>query len=269
MRAYFDVLTSAFSESKELNEIIDNLSGGNVRVAFEFLTTLVGSAYVSAERLTGVAERGAQYYLPVHEFLRAIIFGDAQYFSPRSSRICNVFDITSDDGREHFLMCILLAHVERSGEVAGSGRYIDLANVYSFAQGVGFSQEQVGPQLVRALERNLVDAPQGGGVGGPFRITTVGSYMYKSMVSRFSCVDAMMVDTPIVDIESRRKIGNVLPILERLDRAEAFRDYLDRQWAKVGGASQLPFQWEVASTALHEEIDQARLKAQWAIARRN
>ncbi|MGW0231937.1 hypothetical protein ACWDWO_26825 [Actinopolymorpha singaporensis] len=256
MRVYLDMLIKAFDESKELNEIIDNLSGGNLRIALEFLMAFIGSGYVSTRRVLEVAAKGSVYVLPMHELLRAVIYGDYDYYSPSASRICNVFDITSDDGREHFLLCLCLAHIERAGLSAGRNGYLELSNLYEFTQGLGFAQEQVGPQLARAIDKGLIHMPEGRDSGGPFRITTVGSYMYKSMVTRFTYVDAMMVDTPIVDISVRKNIADASTIRERLNRARMFRSYLDREWKNLAGDSvALPFNWEVASSRLLADIE--------------
>ncbi|RAO63612.1 hypothetical protein [Micromonospora saelicesensis] len=270
MRAYLDVLIKAFSDDRELNEIIDNLSGGNVRTALEFLTTFIGSGYVSTSRVLEIAGRGSVYIVPTHEFIRAIIFGDYDYFYPSASKICNVFDISTDDGREHFLMCLMLAHIERAGVAAGRSGYLDVASVYRFMQAIGFTQEQTGAQLMRAKERNLIHAPEGRNMDGPFRITTVGSYMHKSMVKRFSYVDAMIVDTPITDVSIRRQVADVFAIRERIDRAEIFRTYLDQQWLKLGSIdSDSPFDWPSSSEQLKADLELAREKADRAASRRN
>ncbi|MDH6465811.1 hypothetical protein M2302_006013 [Micromonospora sp. A200] len=269
MQAYLDVLIKAFTEDRELNEILDNLSGGNVRTALEFLTTFIGSGYVSTSRVLEVAGRGSIYTVPTHEFIRAIVFGDYDYFYPSASKICNVFDISTDDGREHFLMCLVLAHIERAGVAAGRSGYIDVANVYRYAQELGFTQEQTGSQLVRAKDWNLIHAPEGRNMEGPFRITTVGSYMHKSMVKRFAYVDAMIVDTPITDIAFRRLITNIFPVRERIDRAEKFRSYLDQQWLKLGSSdSGTAFDWPTASGQLRADLELAKEKAERAVSRR-
>jgi hypothetical protein len=222
MNAYLDMLIKAFHENVELNRLVDNMSGGNLRLTLSYLASFVGTAYVSTQRILDVARSGDTYILPDHEFLGSMIYGDSLYYSPIRSEICNVFDVTTEDGREHFLLPAILAFIQRQGEAAGGDGYVEVGELYQFAQPLGFLQEQVGPHVQRALEKRLLDAPEGKEEGGPLRITTVGSYMYKSMMNRFTYVDAMIVDTPIVDVGWRRIIADVRPIFERLNRASLF-----------------------------------------------
>lgn len=263
LSAYLDVLIKAFDENLELNNLVDNLSGGNLRLALTFLSAFVGTAYVSTERILKVAREGGVYVLPEHEFLRSMIYGDCDYYSPNMSEICNLFDVTTEDGREHFLLPLMLAHIQRQGEAAGGDGYVDVGDLYLFAQPLGFLQEQVGPHIERALNKRLLEAPPGHGVGGPLRITTVGSYMYRSMIERFTYIDAMIVDTPIVDVQYRKVIRDVRSIIDRLDRAVEFVDYLNSQWNEWdppynGG---LAFDWPSVSESILRNIEEARSRA--------
>jgi hypothetical protein len=262
MASYIDVLIKAFRENRELNKLVDNLSGGNLRLALTFLSSFVGTAYVSTQRILEIMEAGGTYNLPEHEFLRSMIYGDCEYYSPKTSEICNLFDVTIEDGKEHFLMPIILSFIQRQGEAAGSNGYVDVADLYRFIQPYGFLQEQVGSHIQRALGKRLLDAPEGRGVGGPLRITTVGSYMYKSMIQRFTYIDAMIVDTPIVNLEWRKRITDVRPILERLERADIFRQYLDEQWDKWEAAENgSAFDWRIVSAELDSDIKAVRQRA--------
>ena len=262
LEAYIDVLIKAFKENLDLNRLVDNLSGGNLRLALTFLSSFVGTAYVSTDRVLEITRAGGTYTLPEHEFLRSMIYGDCEYYSPNTSEICNLFDVTIEDGKEHFLMPIMLSFIQRQGETAGSDGYVDVAELYRFLQPLGFLQEQVGSHIQRALGKRLLSAPEGRGEGGPLRITTVGSYMYKSMIQRFTYVDAMIVDTPIVDLEWRKRITDVRAILERLDRAEQFEQYLDEQWiASNLSDSGSGFDWQIASSEIGRDIAKVRERA--------
>lgn len=119
LAAYLEVLIKAFDENESLKFILDNLSGGNLRRALTFLSSFVGSGYVSTKRVLDAARAGQIYTVPIHEFLRAIIYGDFEHFDPNASDICNLFDVFTDDAREHFLLPILLSSVQRLGETGG------------------------------------------------------------------------------------------------------------------------------------------------------
>jgi hypothetical protein len=80
------------------------VSGGNTRLALEYLSSSIGSGYVDTARILDVSATGRVYTIPVHDFMRSIIFGETDLFDPRVSRIVNVFDISVGDEREHFLL---------------------------------------------------------------------------------------------------------------------------------------------------------------------
>ncbi len=262
MLAYLDMLIRAFRDNDQINTLVDNMSGGNLRMALTFLASFVGTAYVSTRRVLEAAQAGRVYILPEHEFLGSMIFGDSLYYSPERSEICNLFDIMTDDGREHFLLPIILALMQRQGETAGGDGYVDLSDLYAFIQPLGFMPEQLGPHIIRALGKRLLDAPEGQAEAGPLRITTVGSYMYKSMISRFTYFDAMIVDTPVVDVRWRREILDVRNIIERLDRADIFLDYLNEQWSQWGiEDGESPFDWPSVSGALRSDVNRTRERA--------
>ena len=87
---------------------IDNISGGNVRLALDLVKGFFGSGHVDTEKIVRAYNEQGQYYIPLHEFFRAVIFGDAIYYDPQRSVIANLFDIYVFDSKEHFLMPILL-----------------------------------------------------------------------------------------------------------------------------------------------------------------
>ena len=106
-----------------------------------------------------------------------------------------------------------------------------------------FQPAMISSVLDRLLKKKLVETetkrPISGSVehwDSSYRITSVGSYYYQKLVRIFTYVDAMVVDTPIVDRNVREKIVDENSILGRLERAEEFRQYLDSQWERIKSA---------------------------------
>lgn len=267
--AYLDVLIKAFDSDDALKEMLDNLSGGNVRQALDFLNAFVGSAYVSTKRILDIArqQNNDVYTVPLHEFFRAITFGDAEYYDPSTSPIANLFDVVEDDGREHFLLPSLIVEAQRLGESAGGPGFIPIQTLHEHGAAAGFRQEQVGGQLARAFQKRLLEGDVNGPSGETCRPTTVGAYSVRKLVGMFSYVDAIVIDTPIVDAVARETIQDVRSILDRVARARAFRAYLDRQWT-VTVDTGLAFDWPSASGRLERSISDAEARAGRAEARR-
>lgn len=262
---YLQILARSFGRRPELLEFVENLSGGNIRAALGFLNTFVGSGHVDTAKIFEIEEQDGDYLIALHEFVRAIIYGDHVHYSPAASPIANVFDVSTDDGRQHFLIPLLLGYVERSGEIGTQGGYVDIAQVMGFAQSLGFAPAQVEFALHYCASKRLLESP--GDMSVPqrrtYRITTVGAYTYKRLIGTFVYVDAVIVDTPIVDREVGAKLDDVRDVEDRLERARIFIAYLDTQWKRIG-ADGLPFAWADMRDALMGDIERAeRSAARW------
>ena len=65
-------------------------------------------------------------------------------------------------------------------------------------------------------------------------------------------IDAVVVDTPILDRDIREQIRDVDNIMGRLRRAELFRNYLDSHWQHCTEAG-IFFDWIAVSGNLSED----------------
>ena len=256
LNEYIEVLLRSFHRSRALIEFIDNLSGGNTRSALALITAFIGSGHVNAEKILDVAGvkdvagNVGSYTIPVHEFIRAVIYGDFEHFDPSASSISNLFDISSPDGKEHFLLGNVLAFIQRSASHAPEG-FVEVAKVYDFCQNLGFVPSQINFALERVRFKNLVDTIPKFGEGPPesYRITSAGAYTFMELSKEFSYVDAMIVDTPIVDSGYRQSILNVGAIDQRADRMETFVRYLDAQHSLLA-SKPIVFDWPSVAESL-------------------
>ena len=262
LEAYVRAILYSLSANSQLTELIDNLSAGNVRRAVDFLVAFVGSGHVDSEKIVSIVQRTGRYTIPVHEFLRAIVFGDNEHYDPSASPIANALDLSLPDAREHFLLPIVLAFAERAGELAGSGGYVPVSTIFAECQRLGFMPSQADQALTRAREKNLLESNLRGAMYGEpdsYRITPTGAYTYKRLLRQFTYVDAMIVDTPIVDTRVRQLVKDVWVIGERLARCENFRRYLDSSWEPLGALGSA-FEWNEWSRDLGAEVENIALR---------
>jgi hypothetical protein len=253
---YIGVLLESFETNRELIEFIDNLSGGNVRTAIDFVNAFVGSGHVDAYKIVSTYEDTGSYTVPLHEFMRAVTFGDHEHYDPAASPIANLFDVSQPDGREHFLLPNILSFIERVGAIGGTEGYVAVERIYEFCQALGFAASQIQFALHRAELKNLVElSPRFSetGIAGQYRITSVGAYTAHELPRDFNYVDAVIVDTPIVDRAVRAKVGDSRSIHERLGRCEVFQAYLDEQWETLSGKN-VAYDWKAVSEDLAHDI---------------
>ncbi|HWS38428.1 MAG TPA: hypothetical protein VN408_37540 [Actinoplanes sp.] len=253
---FLEVLAENFRNNEKLLELIDNIAGGNMRLALRFVVDFLGSGHVNTTKILGNHRERGRHVISVHEFLRALMFGDSRYYNAESSPIANLLRVTRPDGREHFLLPILLAQAQAFGDGAKQEGYVEAGRLHSFCQQLGFTSEQVADALHYAIENRLLDAaprytPESQSIY--YRITTVGAYTSKVLLAYFAYIDAVLVDTPVVDEQYARLVEDVHSLADRVTRAEYFRLYLDKQWTRIpGGATS--WQWPENSDRLRADI---------------
>jgi hypothetical protein len=245
---YLSMLQDALTNNDKLIEFIENLSGGSVRRALELVMRFVGSGHVNNSKILSILDASGRYTLPLHEFLRAVAIGDNEHYDPSTSPLANMFDISSDDGTEHFLLPNVISLLLSAGG-ADEG-YVSTSSLYTSVQNLGFKPAQIDGGISRAVRFRLVETyprvPGSGEVRDAIRIrvTTAGAYMVKRLAMEFSYVDAVIVDTPIVHAGYREKIRDEQTISGRLARAREFIAYLDGEYeALQSRTASGPFDW--------------------------
>lgn len=265
---YLNVLLYSFAVNRELIEFIDNVCSGNIRLALEFVTTFIGSGHVDTQKILDIEIKqkpSAHYLIPLHEFLRAIIYGDNEFYDPQTSPVVNLFDISTPSAPEHFLMLILIEYVNRAASFAGVDGFVEIVKVYEYLQEIGYTPTQIEAAIDRCLVKNLLEAEtrtipdEDGKKPQSLRATTVGVYHCEKLSKTFAYIDAITVDTPILADEQRKKITNVDFISDRLSRAEIFCSYLDAAWAPVH-SSTVGFKWDIVSQEIRNNISNIRTK---------
>jgi len=193
-------------------------------------------------------------------FLRAVIYGDNEYYNPARSLIANLFDVSTLDPKEHFLLPCLLSFVHATGTAEDKEGFIEGGRVYERFQSVGFTPEQIDTSVIRGHAKKLLDtaarmAPIAGGAGPrAVRVSSIGAYHITTLVREFAYIDAVVTDTPIIDQDAYHSIVRCDGIKERLDRANIFLAYLDRCWKQFPQEATATFDWNEHSKSAGNAI---------------
>ncbi|NIM97294.1 MAG: hypothetical protein GTO24_04185 [candidate division Zixibacteria bacterium] len=260
---FLSIVDYSIKKSHEVVEAVDNLSGGNVRLALEFIRRLVGSGHIDTRKILEIYEKSERYLIRLHEFLRTVIFGDFVYYDPDSSPLDNLFDVQTLDSREHFLSLILLELIAREGRQVGTHGFVGLETIYDFGSNLGFDAAQIDIHLARLCAKRLVETagriqPVENSVSSKaVRITTIGAYHLERLPGSFVYYDAIVTDTPILDRKFREEIYNVADIKDRLDRGELFIDYLDACFRGLD-RSGCGFEWSRSAAKARSNITDIR-----------
>lgn len=258
-----EVLLYSFQANERLLESIENVASGNVRLALDLVKAFIGSGHVDTQKILNIVAEYGGYTIPLHEFLRSVIHGDNEYYDPYTSPVANIFDISTIDGKEHFLLPLLLGLLVNSSGPDVKDGFVETTQVYQRLQGMGFTPDQIDYAVARAYKKNLLETsarqiPEPGQLMPvSLRANSAGAYHIARLAGEFSYVDAVIVDTPVLEAAVRGRLGDAKSLEQRLARAEAFAEYLDRQWLKVESEA-VGFTWTTASQTLAWQISLIR-----------
>lgn len=257
------VVRRSLEENRRILEFIENIAAGNVRTALDFITAFIGSGHVDTDQILKIEGQGKNYELKMHTFLTAIILGNSIYYDPNTSPMVNIFDISTSDGKEHFALPLLLGVVDQATGADVKEGFVDTAKVYDAMQSMGFTPDQIDFAVSRGCKKNLIETnarrlPEPGEpMAASIRITQRGLYHIHRAAHEFPYLDSVVVDTPLVDRQSRAAIRDVWTIPDRLNRAETLADYLSKQWQLVNSPSS-SFSWPDEVNRLKYQIRMIR-----------
>ncbi len=236
--SFFIIAQKSLRERKEIVECVDNLSWGNVRIALDYIKTFIGSGHIDTRKILDIYEGSGFYLIRLHEFLRSIIYGDNIYYDPESSPLVNLYDISTNDFKEHFLALTILLYLQNEGEKLSQHGFVPMEELYESLQAAGFIPDQIDFALCRIWKRRLVETagriqPIEKSISvTSLRITSVGAYHLLKLPYMFIYYDAIIIDTPILLSEYECLIHDVHDIKDRLKRGWIFLEYLDKCYNK-------------------------------------
>lgn len=259
------ILLDSLNRNEDLLEFIDNVSAGNVRLALEFVNKFLSSGHIDTRKMLEIYETKRKYIVPLHEFMRAVIYGDARYYAPRQSPVANLFDLIEPQRKEHFLLPICLWFIDETAHAAMKDGFLEADTIYEAVQHLGFTPDQIDAALIRGLNHNLIETSarkifeDRGERPTAFRLTTIGAYHIRKLITEFAYLDAIIVDTPILDSESRTRIVDCENIVDRLARTKELINYLDECWKGILSTDSF-FKWEAISQKAKVQIDKLESK---------
>lgn len=254
---FVKVLLASINRFDQVKIFLENITGGNIRELIQFVTGLFGNPNMDTQGAVIALERDNEYAMPVHEFWKVALKGDYQYYDPEKAMATNIFDVQSNDEREHFLMPLLLAFMDSSGAHRTAEGFVSFTDLVAEMQSFGFKPASVDAALRAANNKKIIEAPDRitfeedeDGVYGlmptSFRLNTTGAYHLKIWMADFAYLDAMCVDTPIFDADIAGELRESIrshTISDRYARAVRFRDYLGAVWTQMDHQPSY-FDWE-------------------------
>lgn len=281
LATFLKALLYSLQHNRELAELLGNITGGNIREVLELVKGFIGSPNVDSAKIVRIMETDGKYVIPLHEFTKQALLGEYSHYDARSSIAFNLFDLRYPDYKEHFLSSIIVAFLNSDSPARTHDGFVPCERIIEELQDFGFVVDQVEHALRRLTNKKLIEATervtfdeglQGlvGEMPSAFRVTTIGVYHVTKWAPSFAYLDAMIVDTPILDEAIRSSVTSRIrsfSISDRYARAVDFRNYLSKAWTMLASTPSY-FDWPTVLTEGVTSFESVRRACEAASANR-
>lgn len=217
--------------NRKLVSLFESASNGNARSLLQYAEKIITNGHLDTQKIMEKIEKGGSYTIADHEAERSLLYGDYQHYDPKGSVFINVFDLRHSEPIEHFYKLFLLDFLNRSSSSGIQHGYCRLKDIINYSSQLGYTvdyikemtKELLGFKYCRTSTREDSLSDDNVLIG----ITSLGRYHINVLVKKFTYIDAIVIDTPIIDETVRSKINDIKPIAKRLGRADLFLNYLN------------------------------------------
>lgn len=238
---------------------LEAVSNGNLRRLIDFTKRILCSGHLDTKKILSRITETGHYYIPDFEGVKTLLFGDYMHYDPSKSPFVNLFDVRHADATEHFLRLATLLYLARVPPDTSTGGYVKLADLITYLSTFGYSQNiainDIGILLEKQCIRKGIDTDNAIATGDSVRITSLGKYHLYTLASMFQYLDAVLIDTPILDDNLRKRILDVHNITDRLARTELFLQYLDNVSAQIRDDEVRTYWKDISSRARTNLLD--------------
>jgi hypothetical protein len=239
--------------------ILEAVSNGNIRRLLDFARAVLCSGHLDTKKILEIIQKDGSYIIPDFEGVKALLYGEYRHYYPVESPFINLFDVMHAHRMEHFLSLCSLHYLSRTTVEGPSRGYVPRRELTAYLSGQGFSLQASNEALTKLLNKNLIMPdilPGDGGVDHTrYRMSSLGAFHLHYLCHLFQYLDAMTIDTPILDEEFRKLLIDTESIHERIERTKLFLKYLDGSLSDIRDEAFIGFwmeQCEEARTGIHE-----------------
>lgn len=212
-------------------EMLSALSNGDIRLLIDLTRNVLTSNHLDTRKIINRIRESGEYHVSDFEAVKTLLYGDYDQYSPGQSLFVNIFDTFHADEKEHFIRMLTLEHLNRLSQLEPEFKSVRLSNLNAHLQSFYFDALTVRRHLKVLSDSKCIDiyvfVSEGEALHERVRITTRGQYHINNLVYVFQYLDAMIIDTPIMDAVIRNKINLSLELSSRINNTMLFIDYLE------------------------------------------
>jgi hypothetical protein len=131
-------MLSASVLGTEVGQLIEVSATGDVRLALQMTKQFLQFGYSTSYRAYQAFQRTGRYDFPVHEAIRAIMFGNQSIYRDEFSPIINPFDAKTGRSESQFLRVLIMSALV-SAATAKTFQGLEAGDIISSLEKIGFS----------------------------------------------------------------------------------------------------------------------------------
>src|SRR5690606_25654117 len=124
-----EIFLHSIKNNRELIEFIENITGGDIRLALTLVGNFFASGHVDMQKILDRDAEDGPYVIPMHEFMRAVLYGDAIHYNPARSAIANIFDVEFNTSQDHFTLPFLIGTLATLSD-SGQDGFVETNEIY-------------------------------------------------------------------------------------------------------------------------------------------
>jgi energy-coupling factor transporter ATP-binding protein EcfA2 len=246
LKTFFKIVNHSLGSSRRMGQEIlrfmDEVSGGDMRVALHFFRTFLVSGNTDISEMLRI---GPGYLIPFHHVIKSIVLEHSRLYSASTSRIMNVFTLNPKWCTSHFLHLRILnyLHDRRAYETQYGRGFVQIDSIIREAEELSIDRAGIAESLAQMAHYGLVQfenqSKKGYDSATYVAITNMGSYYLAELCEKFVYLDLMWMDTPIRDkllvdelldyVVELKEFKDYTDVDDRLCRTRLFLDYLNER----------------------------------------
>lgn len=260
---FFDSCEFSAQKRNGIIPMLEDISNGNIRRLLDFVKKIICSGHLDTKKIVEIIEKQGYYNIPDYEGIKTLLFGDYMHYEPSISPFINLFDIKNQDKSEHFIRIAVLNYLSKISSSTSAFGYIKKTELVNYLSTLDYSYVLIDETIKDLMDsqsiRNHVDNNTGIDSFEQIRLTPLGKYHLFSLVRQFQYIDSIIIDTPILDEETRKTILIETDMKSRLDRTTNFINYLNSCKTSIKDI-EIQKLWEEIYNSIVEDMDRIKTK---------
>ena len=239
---YFKIIKSSLilgnPQSERLINFMESISVGDIREALRMFNYFTVSGNTDVTEIFKIFDDTGAYQIAYHQFIKSIILGERRYYVQDKSQLMNVFDFDTSITDSHFTQLRILQYLKNRQNKSSKSRigrgFVDINELINSTEEISIPRPVVIDSLSRLAYFRLIELDNQSKTNideaSFVRITPAGIYYVNSeLISDFTYLDTIFVDTPISDIvvfDNLKPLIDVIELIKRIERTETFINYL-------------------------------------------